>query len=356
MREKEIKILWGRSGNRCAICKIELTPSGDKETLGEMAHIVARSDDGPRGGLPLTIQERDKYSNLILLCPTHHTEIDKNHNDWSIDKLHRIKTEHEAWVSEQLGTGNISVTAIDNSDFLNGRIAEWQELSRNHISIVLSLTPLQISGDQIDTMDERSQQHLEQATLPGKNPVQNVNRHHTRPSEFGLVNEHFPDLPQRFGHSYHIFKTGHCEYLQELGYNADRLTDHIRERGDDIDDIKGAQYAIRYTDIAEAIESGLAWLELLWNEIIPFEYLDFQCVVLNTNNTIMYSYEDDWSGGVFGHPTRSEYLLYKEILPKEHDSESLELNILQWVSNCYGLVLDSKLDNQGNVKRPVRMR
>lgn len=142
MREKEIKILWGRSGNRCAICKLELTSDGDKETLGKMAHIVARSQDGPRGESQLTLQERDKYSNLILLCPTHHSEIDKNYKNWSIDKLHRIKTKHEVWISEQLSSGNISVTKIDNSYFLQSRFSMWQELSRDYISIVLSLTPL----------------------------------------------------------------------------------------------------------------------------------------------------------------------------------------------------------------------
>lgn len=118
MQNKDIKILWGRSGNRCAICKLELTPDGNKETLGEMAHIVAKSEDGPRGESELSSRERDKYNNLILLCPTHHTEIDKNHSDWSVDKLHRIKTEHESWVSEQLSTGNITVATIDNSEFI----------------------------------------------------------------------------------------------------------------------------------------------------------------------------------------------------------------------------------------------
>jgi hypothetical protein len=42
MREKDIKILWGRSGNRCAICKLEPTPDGSRETLGEMAHTRLR--------------------------------------------------------------------------------------------------------------------------------------------------------------------------------------------------------------------------------------------------------------------------------------------------------------------------
>ena len=49
MRVKDIKILWGHSGNRCAIYKIEITPDGEINTIGEIAHIVSRSPDGPRG-------------------------------------------------------------------------------------------------------------------------------------------------------------------------------------------------------------------------------------------------------------------------------------------------------------------
>ena len=74
MRDKDIKILWGRSGNRCAICKLELTADGSLETLGEMAHIVARSPNGPRGTQDLPVNDPDSYDNLILLCPTHHVE------------------------------------------------------------------------------------------------------------------------------------------------------------------------------------------------------------------------------------------------------------------------------------------
>ena len=60
MQEKDIKILWGRSGNRCAICKIELTPDGEANTIGEMAHIVARSPASPRGGSGLSVDVKSR--------------------------------------------------------------------------------------------------------------------------------------------------------------------------------------------------------------------------------------------------------------------------------------------------------
>ncbi len=106
IKQKDIKILWGRSGNRCAICKTELTQDASAVTssftLGEQAHIVGDKTASARSTSPLTAEQRDSYHNLILLCPTHHTEIDNNELDWPVEKLHQIKSEHELWVTETL--------------------------------------------------------------------------------------------------------------------------------------------------------------------------------------------------------------------------------------------------------------
>lgn len=104
--QKDIKLLWGRSGNRCAICKKELTQ--DKKavtssfTLGEQAHIVGEQNDAARGKSLLTSEERNTYHNLILLCPNDHTEVDSNEQDWPVEKLYNIKSSHELWVNETL--------------------------------------------------------------------------------------------------------------------------------------------------------------------------------------------------------------------------------------------------------------
>ena len=138
MRDIDIKILWGRSVNRCAVCKVELTPDGTLETLGEMAHIVARSLEGPRGQNSLTAYP-DGYENLILLCPTHHTEVDKNPNAGPVARLHATKADHEAWVSEQLTTGKIRVAVIDNTVFLAERETSWIECGREDVAMVLRI-------------------------------------------------------------------------------------------------------------------------------------------------------------------------------------------------------------------------
>jgi hypothetical protein len=106
IKQKDIKILWGRSGNRCALCKKQLTQdtlgSTAAFTLGEQAHIVGDKPGSARSNSLLTEEQRDSYHNLILLCPNHHAEIDSNETDWSIEKLHQIKSEHELWVTETL--------------------------------------------------------------------------------------------------------------------------------------------------------------------------------------------------------------------------------------------------------------
>jgi hypothetical protein len=104
--QKDIKLLWGRSGNRCAKCRIELTQNSNaitsSFTLGEQAHIVGEKENTTRGRSPLSIEERNSYHNLILLCPNHHSEIDSNEEDWPIEKLHQLKSKHELWVNETL--------------------------------------------------------------------------------------------------------------------------------------------------------------------------------------------------------------------------------------------------------------
>ena len=111
---KTIKMLWGRSGNRCAICRKELVldpiETDDPESVvGDMAHIVARKDGFTRGDYDsLPAEQRDRYANLLLLCKIHHKQIDDQPNYFTIEKLRDIKTAHEAWVKEQLSPDDVA--------------------------------------------------------------------------------------------------------------------------------------------------------------------------------------------------------------------------------------------------------
>ncbi len=100
------KMLWGRSANRCAICRVSVfidTDSTDNPALiGEEAHIVAQSLDGPRGDGGLPLDQRDLYENFILLCANHHRQIDDQPDQFTSERLINAKSEHEQWVRESL--------------------------------------------------------------------------------------------------------------------------------------------------------------------------------------------------------------------------------------------------------------
>jgi hypothetical protein len=137
--QKDLKLLWGRAGKRCANCRLELSQDsqaiGSAYTLGEQAHIIGEKPGAARWRAGLSDAEMDGYHNRILLCPTHHTEIDKNEIDWPPDKLYRLKSTHELWVRETLADSadvkslakQVATTAIIDSAVELCSLDTWQQ-------------------------------------------------------------------------------------------------------------------------------------------------------------------------------------------------------------------------------------
>jgi hypothetical protein len=159
---KTRKMLWGRSGNRCALptCRKNLvedeTQTDDASIVGDEAHIVAREEDGPRGKSPLAPQDRDKYDNLILVCKVHHKMIDDQPLEYTIEKLHQMKTHHLEWVTNNLSPDTdrqmddeIYATYIDKWAQL-ADITNWKGWSSN----VLGGGQPQISVKQFENLME----------------------------------------------------------------------------------------------------------------------------------------------------------------------------------------------------------
>jgi hypothetical protein len=95
----DIKLLFARSGNLCAFPRCT-SPIAQGDTLiGEVCHIKAARPEGPRFDPHQTPQERHGYGNLILLCPTHHTVIDDDVDAYTVERLLRMKSDHESRVS-----------------------------------------------------------------------------------------------------------------------------------------------------------------------------------------------------------------------------------------------------------------
>jgi hypothetical protein len=115
--DADIKLLWGQSAARCNYpdCRQECVAPGtghDRATarIGRNAHIVASSDNGPRGDPDFATTDRDKYENLILLCANHHDLVDGQPNTYTVDMLRQWKSDHERWVRETLQVRMAAVT------------------------------------------------------------------------------------------------------------------------------------------------------------------------------------------------------------------------------------------------------
>lgn len=106
MLDKTRKILWGRSGNRCAVCRRELVidaaPADDESIVGDECHIVSGKEQGPRHDPAFPAERLDKPENLILLCRVHHKMVDDQYETYTVEVLRKLKANHEKWVSSAL--------------------------------------------------------------------------------------------------------------------------------------------------------------------------------------------------------------------------------------------------------------
>lgn len=113
--DRTLKILFALSGNQCAepSCIEPIiaasTHASPELVVGQIAHIFAISEDGPRGKKGLTDKELNQASNLLLLCPTHHVKVDGQHETYPASLLLDWKTRHEKKYGE---TVSASITDI----------------------------------------------------------------------------------------------------------------------------------------------------------------------------------------------------------------------------------------------------
>lgn len=91
-----IKRLFAVSGNECAYpgCSLPLVEASGTVT-GEVAHIKASSKNGPRYDDNQIEEERNSFRNLILLCSRHHTIIDSEVDEHTVEVLKRFNVDHE---------------------------------------------------------------------------------------------------------------------------------------------------------------------------------------------------------------------------------------------------------------------
>ncbi|WP_299120798.1 hypothetical protein [uncultured Eubacterium sp.] len=94
------KALYMESAGYCENpnCNCSLLPlfeSGKISNIVELAHVIGQKIDGPRGISELKLSERDLLDNILTLCPTCHTLIDKNEEEYPVELLHKWKKQHK---------------------------------------------------------------------------------------------------------------------------------------------------------------------------------------------------------------------------------------------------------------------
>ncbi len=113
--QQDLKVLWGAQA-RCAFpgCRKRLiadaTADDPAKPIGKICHIAAHSDDGPRGDPSFPPEDRDQPENLILLCGTHHDEIDVHPNTHTSEEIRAWKVDHERWVEDTLSDAVAALT------------------------------------------------------------------------------------------------------------------------------------------------------------------------------------------------------------------------------------------------------
>jgi hypothetical protein len=140
------------SGGICAFesCRKKLTSEGTvakNAVLGEAAHIYGEKEGAARYKPDMSEEERNHHNNLLYLCPTCHTKIDKQEADHPAKILFELKEKHESWVKNQLDIGmtnfsfadlELAVKALSNGQYItNGDftvISPEEKIVKNNLS------------------------------------------------------------------------------------------------------------------------------------------------------------------------------------------------------------------------------
>ena len=87
--EKEVV---ARAGGMCELCGTRVVE--DNKLIGEISHIRGHKPDSARYDENMSESERESPENLILLCPTCHTRIDKLPEKYTAEHLLDMRDRH----------------------------------------------------------------------------------------------------------------------------------------------------------------------------------------------------------------------------------------------------------------------
>ena len=114
-----LKGLFAKSSNRCAFPKCTVNLVQGDTLLGRVCHIKGSKPGSARYDPSQDDADRHSDGNLIILCPNHHAVIDDDDETYTVERLLRMKAQHEARAS-----------ALDDAT----AIAAIKILARNSVS------------------------------------------------------------------------------------------------------------------------------------------------------------------------------------------------------------------------------
>jgi hypothetical protein len=93
-----------------------------KGNFAQVAHIVAFSEDGPRGRAGSRRRQINEVANLMLLCPDCHKLIDSSPEKYTVATLMEYKRRHEARIQHVTGLGpDLQTTVVQLKANIRGQ-------------------------------------------------------------------------------------------------------------------------------------------------------------------------------------------------------------------------------------------
>ncbi|MGC2236780.1 MAG: HNH endonuclease [Pyrinomonadaceae bacterium] len=110
-----LKYLFAISGNICAFpeCKNLLVESNN--VVGEVCHIKGHKPDAARYDANQTEEQRHAFDNLILMCPNHHTIIDKDEKTYTVETLLDYKAKQSLQAKSPLSENDTTIIQFINN-------------------------------------------------------------------------------------------------------------------------------------------------------------------------------------------------------------------------------------------------
>ncbi|MGW4426023.1 hypothetical protein [Streptosporangium sp. NPDC004631] len=139
---------------------MDIVDSSRSVSIAERAHVVAHSDLGPRADQTLSEEDRSDPANIVMLCPTCHTQVDKLPDNFPAEVLLSKKASRAAAVALVGGTP-VFQTRMD------ARRAVKEVLERNRL-IFRNYGPDVDDGSIPSTEEvERWSRHVLEDIVPG---------------------------------------------------------------------------------------------------------------------------------------------------------------------------------------------